>query len=109
MNLRAWFECGPLRCTSKEDAAKWFEHEVGLVMTSTGVNRGRAEDVVKDHLGYASGYYPIEVAKKVYEFWGVEHPFFGTPEQRAKYTAEELLEIGMAMGQIAAGCVEAES
>jgi hypothetical protein len=108
MNLKSWFERGALRCTSKEDATKWFEHEIGLVMAATGVERDHAEAVIKEHLGYASGYYSLEVAKRIYEFWGAEHPFFGTPEERSKYTAEELLEIGMAVGQIVSGNVEAE-
>jgi hypothetical protein len=108
MNIKSWFERGPLRCTSKEDAAKWYEHEVGLVMTATGIERDRAEALIKEHLGYASGYYSLEIAKRVYEFWGAAHPFFGTPEERAKYTPEELFEIGMAVGAIVSGNVEME-
>jgi|SRR3990172_4697388 len=103
MNLKIWFEHGPARCTTKDEAAAWLAREVKLVVELGGHTTAAAEDLVKTHLGYATGYFPIDVAERVYNLFGVEHPILGPPKRRAKYTRAELVNIGVALRALAGG------
>ncbi len=108
MNLRDWFENGPMRCMTKDAANEWLEHEIKSLGQRFAMSADEARKYIITNLGFATGFYPMEVAKKAYEFWGAAHPYFGTPEERAKLTAIDFIQISAAMSQIANGDVEAE-
>lgn len=47
------------------------------------------------NIGYSSGYYSRDMAKKILELFEVEHPVFG----RAQLTSEEAFELGKKLGE----------
>lgn len=97
--LKSWFARGPLRCATPESAAVWFDREVAR-LTHSGRDRAETEDAVRRALGLASGFYSIDVARRVYTFWGATHPVFGTPDERAAYDTNELAQIAQAVYKI---------
>ena len=108
-DLQKWFARGPLQCDSQESADQWFEKEVGLVMAATGEVKDKAEALIRDHLGLASGFYDLDIARRVYSLWGAEHPYFGTPDNRAQFTKADLEQIMVSVYAVFHGQVEAQA
>lgn len=100
MNLKTWFERGPLACKTQWEADAWYEHQVECAI-ATGASRQTAEEVLREYIGYGSGYVPLAQAAQVYELFKVPHPVYGTPDERSRWTPSELRQIGAAFHLIA--------
>lgn len=109
MSLKEWFTNGPMRCTSQIEADTWFFEEVNRVMSmNPGVGRPEIEEALRLRLGLATGHFGIEVARKAYEYWKAEHPMFGPPHVREKYSSTDMYMLSKAFGAVAQGRVKAE-
>ena len=62
--------------TSKEEAKQWFDAEVEKIVKEVGKDHETAAKTLRENLGYFAGYYGPEEAKKIFEFYGAEHPVF---------------------------------
>ncbi len=58
-----------------------------------------AEDILRDNLGYMSGYHSIEIAQKLYDLTKITHPIFGSPEARSQLTTEQIFALGVKGGE----------
>lgn len=63
--------------TDKQKAIQFFNAYVDWVRDTNGSSREEAEKIVKDNLGYFSGYYNKEVSDIIYSTYSCEHPIFG--------------------------------
>lgn len=74
--------------------AKEFIDDYGTFIESTN----ECEDgrwVAMQNIGYMAGYYDEDIRQKVYQFFEVEHPIFGTRTP----TPEEAFEEGKKLGE----------
>lgn len=88
-------EC--LRIIELEDPllATEFIDDYGTFLERVDPDCEDGRHVAMQNLGYFAGYYDQETASKVYEFFGVEHPFFG----KKFPTPEEAFEMGKKWGE----------
>ena len=66
-----------MEITDQEDADQYFEKLVQLHMKSWGKSREEAERTERSNLGYFSGYYDEETARRVATLFQAKHPVFG--------------------------------
>lgn len=63
--------------TDKHNAGVFFNAYVDWVRDTNECSHEEAEKIVKDNLGYFSGYYSKEVSDIIYSTYSCEHPIFG--------------------------------
>lgn len=63
--------------TDKHNAGVFFNTYVDWVRDTNECSHEEAEKIVKDNLGYFSGYYNKEVSDIIYSTYNCEHPIFG--------------------------------
>jgi hypothetical protein len=80
---------------TKENAAALVKEQAEEMVQVLGYDEAEARKIMLTNIGYFAGYYPPEVADRVYEMFGTEHPVFG----RAHPTPEEAFAMGMRMGR----------
>ena len=80
---------------TKENADAIVKEQVEEMVSVFGYSPEEAKKLMLTNLGYTTGYYPPEVADKVFEMFETEHPVFG----RKHPTPEEALQIGMDLGR----------
>lgn len=82
---------------TKENAATIVKEQIDEMVTTLHYQPDEARKLLLANIGYYAGYYPRELADKVYEMFDTEHPIF----KRTHPTPEEALRIGMEMGRAA--------
>jgi hypothetical protein len=80
---------------TKDNAAAIVKEQVDEMVATLHYQPDEVRKIVLANIGYYCGYYPAELADKVYEMFDTEHPIFG----RAHPTPDEILRIGMEMGR----------
>lgn len=73
---------------TKENADVITKEQVDEMVSVLGYTPEEARSIFLGNLGYTTGYYPHELADKVFEMFETAHPYFGrkhpTPEEIAK-------------------------
>lgn len=86
---------GPaMSLSTKEEADDWWESAVENLMSRWDKSREETEDVVRENLGYWTGYYDAATAQRVFALFAhrnVSHPIFGT---RTDVTPQEAFDSG---------------
>ena len=82
---------------TKANAQAIVKEQVDEMVSVLHYDPAEARKIVLSNIGYYCGYYPAELADKVYEMFETEHPVFG----KTHPTPEEALRIGMEMGRAA--------
>jgi len=98
-----------MKCTTRDEAEAWVDREARGIMIGMSIPKEQAASVVRDNIGFAMGYYELEIAKRVYALFGAEHPYFGRPAEWASFTNLQLQQLGIALSQIAHGLVAARA
>ena len=80
---------------TKADAEAIVKAQVEEMATVLHYDPDEARKIVLSNIGYYCGYYPAELADKVYEMFDTEHPILGKNHP----PAEEILRIGMEWGR----------
>jgi hypothetical protein len=83
-----------MEIADQQEADAYFERLVAHSM-SFGKSRAEAEQIERLNLGYWTGYYDEETARRVFTLFKCEHPIFGTSWP----SIEEAFEAGVRMGQ----------
>jgi hypothetical protein len=76
---------------TKENAQTIVKEQVEEMVTALHYTPEEARKIMLANLGYYCGYYPSDLADKVYEMFETEHPILG----KTHPTPEETLRIGM--------------
>ena len=96
---------GPAMKITDEEEARNYMTELIVYVLEKWKQEGRftyAEDghideagrMVAGNLGYYAGYYGMETNVRVQRLFGCEHPIFGSAENMAKLTPEQILDMG---------------
>jgi hypothetical protein len=80
---------------TKANAEAIVKEQVDEMAAILHYDPAEAKKMLLSNLGYYCGYYPAELADKVYEMFDTEHPVFG----RTHPTPEEAFRKGMEMAQ----------
>ena len=80
---------------TKANAEAIVKEQVDEMVKVLEYNRAEAKKIVLANIGYYCGYYPAELADKVYEMFDTEHPVFG----KTHPTPEEALRLGYEWGR----------
>jgi hypothetical protein len=80
---------------TKENAAAIVKEQVDEMVQVLHYQPDEARHIVLSNIGYYCGYYPADLADKVYEMFDTEHPIFG----KTHPTPEEALRIWIEMGR----------
>jgi uncharacterized protein CbrC (UPF0167 family) len=89
-------EC--MKQDTMEKMQGWFKTEVSNYAILHSVPENVAEEIIKKSLGYMTGYYGADGPNHLeylYNWLGIVHPLFGTPDKMRAVTPEEALEAGM--------------
>lgn len=77
---------------TKADAQAIVKEQVDEMVNVLGYTEAEARRITLANIGYITGYYPAELADKVFELFETEHPYFGkkhpTPEEISKMVIE---------------------
>jgi hypothetical protein len=90
---------------TKENAAAIVKEQVDEMVKVLEYKRAEARKIVLANIGYYCGYYPAELADKVYEMFDTEHPILG----RTHPAPEEILRMGMELGRCSKEKAEKEN
>ena len=80
---------------TKANAEAIVKEQVEEMVSVLHYQPDEARKIVLANIGYYAGYYPAELADKVYEMFETEHPVFG----KMHPTPEEALRMGQEWGQ----------
>ena len=80
---------------TKANAEAIVKEQVEEMVSVLHYQPWEAKKIVLANIGYFCGYYPAELADKVYEMFDTEHPVFG----RTHPTPEEAFRLGQEWGQ----------
>lgn len=91
---------GPaMEITDQDEADAYFQICVDHCMVHFDRERGEAESIERQNLGYFSGYYGAEVRERVERLFHCSHPVFGSIAVNGSPTLEEALEAGRKLGE----------
>jgi len=90
-----------MEVTTQEEADKMFESLVKICMKQRPCNRGDAEAIQRQNLGYFAGYYSNEVRARVEKLYRCAHPIFGAIAVKGPPTAKQAFEAGRRLGKAA--------
>lgn len=80
---------------TKANAQAIVKEQVEEMVNVLHYDPDEARKIVLANIGYYCGYYPAELADKVYEMFDTEHPILG----KTHPTPEDALRIGMEWGR----------
>ena len=83
--------------TEQAEADAYFEVLVADCMEH-GHTRERAEEIERSNLAYFAGYYDNETRERVERLFKCKHPVFGSIAENGEPSDEEVLMLGIAMG-----------
>lgn len=86
-----------MQMKTKEEAEKYLDELTDICLRLRPLlSRAEAREIQLKNIGYWSGYYPRDTAKRVLELFDTRHPIFGRYEH--DWPPDEIL--GMAVGTI---------
>ena len=62
---------------TKDDAAALIKERVNEMVELLNYSESDARHIVLQNLGYAAGHYSHEIAERVFDVYGTEHPIYG--------------------------------
>lgn len=77
-----------------DTARRFVDHYIHAQTEHQGGGIGLARNLVRNNIGYLSGYYDLETMRLIQEVFDVSHPIFGT---RTDVTPDEALAAGKAL------------
>jgi len=97
-----------MEITDPAEADAWLNHYVVWIMDERPCGIKEAQDIARQNLGYFSGYYGIEIQRRVEKLFRTEHPIFG-PVGGAGLTPQQAMDTGknMAAGMSIEDALEA--
>jgi hypothetical protein len=94
-NLKEFMKLAQTEGFTQEQAAAAVQEEVDDMRASLGYDEARARAIVLTNIGYFAGYYPHDVADRVYDLYQTEHPIWG----REHPTPSEIFQWGIERGK----------
>ena len=88
-----------MEITDQAEADAWRERYVQFVITDRPCERPMAEDIVGQNLGYFSGYYGLDVQRRVEKLFRTKHPIFGSVDGGRNLTPQKLIDVGVKVAQ----------
>lgn len=85
--------------TTKEQMQAYFEQHLKDCAEKFGGTPESHRAVQLSNVGYFSGYYSSETAKRVHDWLGATHPIFGASHADGTLKPEEALARGLALGR----------
>jgi hypothetical protein len=79
---------------TQEQAAAAVDIEVEEMVRQLGYDEKEARRILLTNIGYFAGYYPNDLADRVYGLFQTQHPIFGLTHP----TAEEAFKAGYLLG-----------
>lgn len=86
---------------TQDEMVRRFEALLNEVAEKHGGTPESHRPTQLSNVGYFSGYYSSETAKRVLDWLGATHPFFGTAHAHATLKAEDAFKAGLALGRTA--------
>ncbi len=84
-----------MKMTDPKEAEEWLQALIERGVKYHGQSPEEAERIVKENLGYYSGYYDTETMVRVQKLFNCAHPFFGeVKSQEDLPSPEEAFEMG---------------
>lgn len=90
-----------LSCEDRVQADAWLYREAVWLCNEfpeEGYTIQRAQQLIRQNLGYYAGYIGPEAQRKIYELFDAPHPILGTPAQMESLSPEEIFELGQRWG-----------
>lgn len=86
-----------MKIVDQAEADRYFEDLVEHTMRMRPTDRGEAERIERNNLGYFAGYFDNETRERVERLFRCAHPIFGAIAEKGSPTAEEAFEMGRAL------------